>query len=150
DPFSSHHVPIVAVITGGGIAQLTDPDGQKYSHQFEIAASVKSDGSASGEVNFVFSKAFSLKFGGIPGVSEIIHLKGDIKAGSIDPGGSAQISGPWVETDYAPGHGEVYKEGSRETGYPELKIVIAGPPNSKNFTLTWCNFIPAPGYFSER
>ena len=62
------------MVTGGGIAVLTDTDGQTFRHQFSISAMLEGDGSARGHARFAFSRIFSLKWGAIPGVSEIIPV----------------------------------------------------------------------------
>ena len=133
----------VAVVTGGGIAVLTDTDGQKFRHQFAISAMVSEDGTAHGQARFSFSKEFSQKWGAVPGVSEILHLQGEIVAGSVSPGGTVTVSGPFIETDFASGEGLIYREDSRESGSAPLTLVIS--PTSDTFTLTWCAFIPPNG-----
>jgi len=135
----------LAAVSGGGTALLTDPDGEKFTHQFSIGAVVNSDGSAQGHANFVFPMPFSLKWGALPGVSEIIHLQGEITAGAVSPGGEITLTGPFIETDYASSEGILFREDSRVSGASPLRIVTLGPPGSKTFTLAWCNFIPPGG-----
>lgn len=134
---------LAAIVNGGGIGLLTDPDGQTFSHQFSIGALVNSDGTARGQANFVFSRAFSLKWGAVPGVSEIIHLQGEITSGSTSTDGTVVLTGPFIETDFASGEGLVYREDSRESGSAPLRLVVS--PASNSFTLDWCAFIPPNG-----
>jgi hypothetical protein len=133
----------VAIVTGGGIAVLTDTDGQRFRHQFSISAVISSDGTASGQAHFSFSKDFSLKWGAVPGVSEIVHLQGEITSGSASTGGTVTLTGPFVETDFASGEGLIFREDSRVSGSPPLTLVIS--PASDSFSLTWCAFIPPNG-----
>ena len=143
DALSALSTRPVAVVTGGGIAVLTDTDGQKFRHQFSISAVISSDGSARGQAHFSFSKEFSLKWGAVPGVSEILHLQGEITSGSTSSGGTVTLSGPFIETDFAPGEGLIFREDSRVSGVPPLTLVIS--PASDSFSLTWCAFIPPNG-----
>jgi hypothetical protein len=134
-----------AVVTGRGQAELTDPDGEKFTHQFAITAVVDRDGTARGKATFVFSQRFSQKWGAVPGV-DLIHLEGDLKTGSVDSAGQVSLVGPFVETDYSRSEGIVYQEDSSVSGAAPLAIVIS--PDSRKFTLAWCAFIPGNGYFS--
>lgn len=137
--------PFNVVVNGGGIARLTDPDGEQFSYQFEIGAVLHSDGSAQGRVNFIFPMPFSLKWGALPGVSELIHLWGEITAGVVKPNGDVELSGPFIETDYNRREGIVFREDSRVSGAAPVKIVISGRPGAQQFTLAWCSFIPPAG-----
>lgn len=134
-----------AVVTGRGRAELTDPDGEKFTHQFAITAVVDRDGTARGKATFVFSDRFSQKWGAVPGV-DLIHLEGDLKTGSVDQTGQASLGGTFIETDYSRTEGIVYQEDSSVSGAAPLAIVIS--PDSRKFTLAWCGFIPGSGYFS--
>ena len=133
-----------AMVSGGGQAVLTDPDGEQFSHQFAISAVVNNDGSAHGTARFVFPVQFSQKWGALPGV-DLMNLKGEIASGSANGDGSVELNGPFIETDYDRGQGIVYEEDSRETGATPLRIVVSGSPGSKQFTLSWCAFIPPNG-----
>ena len=130
---------------GRGRAELTDPDGEKFTHQFAITAVVDRDGTARGKATFVFSDRFSQKWGAVPGV-DLIHLEGDLKTGSVDQTGQASLGGTFIETDYSRTEGIVYQEDSSVSGAAPLAIVIS--PDSRKFTLAWCGFIPGSGYFS--
>jgi len=136
--------PLAAVVNGGGIALLTDPDGQTFSHQFTIGAVLYSNGSAQGQVNFAFPMPFTLKWGALPGV-ELMHLVGEITAGSVKPNGDVDLTGPFIETDYTRSEGIVFQEDSRVTGVAGIRIVVPGVPGSQQFTLAWCSFIPPGG-----
>ena len=140
--------PLAAVVNGEGIGLLTDPDGQTFSHQFAIGAVLYGNGSAQGQVNFVFPVPFSLKWGALPGVSELIHLRGEITTGAVKTNGDVELTGPFIETDYTRADGIVFQEDSRVSGAPPVKIVLSGAPGSQQFTLAWCAFIPSPGSFS--
>jgi hypothetical protein len=139
----------VAVVTGGGQATLTDPDGEKFSNQFSIAAVVNADGSARGNVSFVFPAPFSHKWGALP-TSDILHLVGDVTTGTANPDGSVDLSGPFIETDFSQSEGIVYQEDSRVTGASPVRVSISAPPEPRTFKLSWCSFIPpnGAGYFS--
>ena len=149
DPGKSHTQTVQTndpsvLVNGGGRGQLTDPDGEKFQHQFDISALLKKDGSAQGVTNFVFSGLFSQKWGAVPGV-DVMHLRGDFTSGSVAQDGTVTLTGPFIETDYSRDSGIVYQEDSRQSGQTPLKIVIAGPPSSRKFTLSWCSFIPPAG-----
>ncbi|MCI0624038.1 MAG: hypothetical protein L0387_20690 [Acidobacteria bacterium] len=135
---------LAAVVNGGGIGLLTDPDGQTFFHQVTIGAVLYSNGSAQGQVNFVFPMPFTLKWGALPGV-ELMHLAGEITGGSVKPNGDVELTGPFIETDYTRGEGIVFQEDSRVSGAAPLKIVVSGVPGSQQFTLAWCSFIPPGG-----
>jgi hypothetical protein len=140
---STAQAPVV-IVTGGGQATLTDTDGEKSPHQFSITAIGQKDGSARGQIEFVFSRPFSLKWGALPGVSEIVTLHGEVNSAAIRADGATVLSGPWIETDYASSQGIVFREDSRTTGASPLVVVIpASAPNT--FTITWCTFIPPDG-----
>jgi hypothetical protein len=141
---SADRTPL-AIVAGEGRGTLTDPDGQKFTHQFEISAVIRSNGSAHGEASFVFPMQFSQKWGAVAGV-DLIRLKGDFKSGSVDSAGNISLTGPFVETDYSRGEGIVYQEDSSVSGAAPIEIVVA--PDARAFTLTWCDFIPGVGYFS--
>jgi hypothetical protein len=131
------------MVTGGGVAVLTDTDGQKFRHNFARAAMINGDGSARGHARFSFSRAFSLKWGAVPGISEIIHLESELITGSVSQDGSVLVSGPFVETDFASGEGMIFREDSRVTGVAPLSL--RNSPDSETLTLTWCEFIPQNG-----
>lgn len=143
DPLSVLRTRPVAIVTGGGIAVLTDTDGQKFRHQFSINAVINSDGTVRGQAHFSFSKDFSLKWGAVPGVSEMLHLQGEITSGSTNTDGTVVLTGPFVETDFASGEGLIFRVDSRVSGDAPLTLVIS--PASNRFTLTWCAFIPPNG-----
>jgi hypothetical protein len=143
DALSALSTRPVAIVTGGGIALLTDADGQKFRNQFSISAVISSDGTTRGQARFSFSKDFSQKWGAVPGVSEIVHLQGEITSGSVSTGGIATLTGPFIETDFASGEGLIFREDSRVSGAPPLTLVIS--PASDSFSLTWCAFIPPNG-----
>jgi hypothetical protein len=132
-----------AVVSGGGRAQLTDPDGDRFSHQFSISAVVNEDGSAHGQAQFVFPAPFAQKWGALPGVADLITLKTEVATGSVGGDGSVELNGPFVETDYNRTEGIVFQEDSRVTGITPWKVVIA--PDAKTFALSWCAFIPPAG-----
>jgi hypothetical protein len=132
----------LTMVSGGGQALLADPDGDKFSHQFSISAVVNNDGSARGKAKFVFPMLFSQKWGALPGV-DMMHLDGEITEGSVHPDGKVELTGPFIETDYTRGDGIVFEEDSRVSGSSPLKIVVA--PQQKEFTLSWCDFIPPGG-----
>ena len=131
-----------ALVSGGGQALVTDPDGAKFPNQFAISAVVNNDGSARGEATFVFPLQFSQKWGALPTV-DLMHVKGDITAGSVAADGKVTLTGPFIETDYNRGEGIVFQEDSSVSGASPMKIVVS--PASKTFTLTWCSFIPPAG-----
>jgi hypothetical protein len=133
----------VAIVTGGGIAVMTDTDGQRYRHQFSISAIVESDGTARGQARFSFSKDFSLKWGAVTGVSEIVHLQGEITSGLTNTDGTVVVTGPFIETDFASGEGLIFREDSRVSGAAPLMVTVS--PGSDTFTFTWCAFIPPNG-----
>jgi hypothetical protein len=135
-----------AVVTGGGLATLTDTDGAKFTHQFSLSAVLNGDGSARGKATFVFSGDFSQKWGALPGVADVIDLKADLKHGTVDGAGNVTLAGPFTETDYSRREGIVFQEDSSLSGAPPLSLVVAA--DGKTFTLTWCAFIPTPGYFA--
>jgi hypothetical protein len=138
----------MALVAGRGKAVLTDFDGEKFLHQFSIAAEVTNDGAARGRASFVFPMPFSQKWGAVPGV-DLIHLEGEITAGSVDDQGKVSLAGPFVERDYSRSDGLVYEEDSRESGATPLAIVVS--PKSREFTFSWCDFIPpdGTGHFSS-
>ena len=141
-------VPL-AVVTGGGQGTLTDPDGEKFSHQFSIAAVLNADGSARGNLNFVFPAPFSHKWGALP-TADILHLVGEVTAGTLNTDGSVDLLGPFIETDFSQSEGIVYQEDSRVTGASPVRVSISPPPGSRTFKLSWCSFIPpnGTGYFT--
>jgi hypothetical protein len=131
------------IITGGGQARLTDPDGERFDHQFEISVVINKDGSAQGKTNFVFTRQFSQKWGGVPGV-DLVRLNGELTKGAVANDGAVTLTGPFIDTEYSREDGIVFQEDSRESGATPLKIVIANP-SAKTFTLSWCSFIPPAG-----
>lgn len=133
------------VVTGGGQATLTDTDGQTFTHQFTISAILNTDGSAQGQASLVFSQAFASKWGALPGV-DVMHVQGTFTTGGIAPSGSVWLSGPFLETDFNRTEGIVFQENSAVSGSAPMKVTIA--PDTKSFTLSWCSFIPAPGFFT--
>lgn len=122
-----------AVFNGGGHGTLTDPDGNTFPIQFAIAGNVADDGTASGNINFVFQGDMADYWGAIPGVVDTFHVYGKVTAGSIAPDGSVTIEGTVTELDFDQGNGKVFVV----VGDPFV-IVAGGSLGENVFTLQYC------------
>jgi hypothetical protein len=90
---------------------------------------VRADGSARGQVNFLFGEPFSSVWGALPGV-DLIRLRGEITAGAVAANGSVTLRGQLTEVDYSDGDVVFVEENV------PFEIVI--PAGGGDFTLTWC------------
>lgn len=125
-------------VHGGGQAALTDPGGNVYALSFAIAATLRADGSVSGQIDFNFGPAFGAAWGAVPGVDRI-HLHGRITSFTVAEDGSVTLQGLLTEKDFARGGGAVFVE-------ENVPFTIVVCPGSVQFSLQWCEL---PTFYVE-
>lgn len=120
-------------VNGGGNALLTDTATDiDYAVQFGLSGVVFANGSANGNVNFVFPPTFSEVWGALPGVDRI-HIVGRVTSGHVLEDGTVVLEGTLTERDYTQGLGVVFIEEN-----VPFRIEIGGGQGSQTLLLQWC------------
>lgn len=125
----------VARVSGGGGAVLNIPDELSSPVRFGLAGVVRADGSAEGNINFVFPPPFANVWGAVPGV-DLIHIEGRVTSGSVAEDGTIILEGTLTERDYTKGKGVVFLEEN-----VPFRIEVGGSLGLTMIKLQWC-FLP--------
>jgi len=122
-----------AVLNGGGHGILSDPYGNNFPVQFAIAGTVNADGTARGNVNFVFQGEMADYWGALPGVTDTLHVFGNVTGGSVSADGTVTLTGTVTEHDFDTGNGKVF------VVVGEPFVIMAGPSIGENvFIFQFC------------
>jgi hypothetical protein len=125
----------LAIVNGGGGATLTTPDGLESPVRFGLSGIVRADGSAEGNLNFVFPPPFAQVWGAVPGVDHI-QIEGQVRSGTVAEDGTIILEGTLTERDYGKGEGVVFIEED-----VPFRIEVGGSLAAKTLKLQWC-FLP--------
>jgi hypothetical protein len=127
--------PAGAVVSGGGVVNVTDVDGSLFAAagEFSISGAEARKG-ARGRISFVFRGDFASYWGAVPGVTDLFYLKGIVTDITAD-GTNVVLSGLLSETDFARGQGVVFVEES-------VPFEITTQTGSSTFVMQFCELPP--------
>lgn len=134
-PMLAQTIPAGTVVSGGGLVTVTDIDGNTFpaAGEFTISGAQVRNG-ARGRISFVFRGDFASFWGAVPGVTDLLYLKGNVDNVTVD-GSNVVIGGLLSETDFAQGHGVVFVE-------ENVPFEITAQPGSTSFVMQFCELPP--------
>jgi hypothetical protein len=132
------HAADPVTVTGGGVAELTDPDENTYTYAFGLAANRNPQGNVSGHFHAAFQNAFANAWGAVPGV-DVILISGTVTSITLGPGGAVVVEGRLTEFDFSLGDGLVFSEED-----VPFRIDLGGDLGRGEFLLQWCELPTFP------